>query len=148
MKSNISRRTFAKLSVNAAAGVTIALSLAACSKKSPTSPSGENQDAPFKLSLAESPELAAIGGATSLVIRGVPVTIFRLTDEGFVTFSRICTHQSCTTEWVPDEKRFECPCHGSSFDKNGNVLTGPASRRLTMYDTTYNATEDSLTIIL
>lgn len=39
-----------------------------------------------------------------------------------------CTHLGCTVQVTPTE--LVCPCHGSRFDRNGQVLHGPANRRL------------------
>lgn len=37
-----------------------------------------------------------------------------------------CTHLGCQIEWNPDERAWECPCHGSRFREDGQVLDGPA----------------------
>jgi cytochrome b6-f complex iron-sulfur subunit len=57
----------------------------------------------------------------------------RLEDGGFLALSRKCTHLGCTVPWVADQNRFICPCHGSSFDITGNVISPPAPRALDMY---------------
>lgn len=41
-----------------------------------------------------------------------------------------CPHMGCQLEWDPDEKRWECPCHGSRFDCRGKLLDGPAQTDL------------------
>jgi Rieske Fe-S protein len=41
-----------------------------------------------------------------------------------------CTHLGCPQKWNADGKAFECPCHGSVFDMEGNVTRGPATRPL------------------
>ncbi len=45
-------------------------------------------------------------------------------------FSPICTHLGCGYRWDETEKKFLCPCHGSAYDINGQVLGGPAPRPL------------------
>jgi cytochrome b6-f complex iron-sulfur subunit len=57
----------------------------------------------------------------------------RLQDGGFLALSRKCTHLGCTVPWVAKENRFICPCHGSSFDITGSVISPPAPRALDMY---------------
>ncbi len=47
---------------------------------------------------------------------------------GFYALAAICTHLGCTPRL--EDKQFACPCHGSRFDLNGNVLAGPAKRPL------------------
>ena len=41
-----------------------------------------------------------------------------------------CPHMGCQLEWNPDEKSWDCPCHGSRFDIYGRLLTGPAQTDL------------------
>ena len=37
-----------------------------------------------------------------------------------------CPHLGCELAWNPDEKSWDCPCHGSRFDYRGNLLDNPA----------------------
>lgn len=41
-----------------------------------------------------------------------------------------CPHLGCQLEWNPDEKSWDCPCHGSRFDYRGRLLDGPAQADL------------------
>ena len=43
---------------------------------------------------------------------------------------KTCPHMGCALEWNPDENAFECPCHGSRFDKDGKLLNNPAQEDL------------------
>ena len=57
----------------------------------------------------------------------------RLEDGGFLALSRKCTHLGCTVPWMSKEKKFACPCHSSSFDIRGEVISPPAPRALDIY---------------
>lgn len=49
--------------------------------------------------------------------------------EVFLVSTR-CPHLGCQLEWNPDEKSWDCPCHGSRFDYKGNRIDGPAQTGL------------------
>jgi len=59
--------------------------------------------------------------------------LVRLEDGGFLALSRRCTHLGCTVPWIESDRRFACPCHASSFDVTGAVLSAPAPRPLDLY---------------
>ncbi len=41
-----------------------------------------------------------------------------------------CTHMGCALRWNPQERTWDCPCHGSRFREEGTVLENPAKRGL------------------
>ena len=43
----------------------------------------------------------------------------------------VCTHLGCNVKHTASG--FECPCHGSQYDANGQVVRGPAPRPLSWY---------------
>lgn len=51
-------------------------------------------------------------------------------ERGMYVLVAICRHLGCTPNWYDDKKRFQCPCHGSIYDIEGNVRGGPAPRTL------------------
>ena len=65
------------------------------------------------------------GGA--LVFRAERLVLMK-DDTGFYALSLICTHLGCTV--TVTEAALSCPCHGSRFDRQGKVLSGPAGNPL------------------
>jgi cytochrome b6-f complex iron-sulfur subunit len=43
---------------------------------------------------------------------------------------KVCVHLGCLYTWKPVTDRFECPCHGSKYLKDGVRVHRPASRDL------------------
>jgi cytochrome b6-f complex iron-sulfur subunit len=62
--------------------------------------------------------------------------LVRTHDGGFLAVHRRCPHLGCTVDWVPEEERFYCPCHGSSFDFYGNFEGPPVPRPLDIFAVT------------
>lgn len=50
-----------------------------------------------------------------------------------VALSWKCTHLGCRVPFCASSGRFECPCHGSVFNRAGEYLAGPAPRGLDRY---------------
>jgi len=70
---------------------------------------------------------ADIPAQGALVFREARVAVVRSNDDIYA-LSLVCTHLGCTVNVTPDG--LSCPCHGSRFDRGGNVVQGPADRPL------------------
>jgi len=54
-------------------------------------------------------------------------SIFVVRDqEGFYALSAVCTHLGRLTIWKADGGVIACPCHGSTFRRDGTTIAGPA----------------------
>ena len=56
--------------------------------------------------------------------------------DGLLAIYQKCTHLGCAVPWVEAEGRFHCPCHGSLYNKVGEVIGGPAPRPLDIFPIT------------
>lgn len=63
----------------------------------------------------------------ALVFKRSRVVIIR-SEEDIYALSLVCTHLGCTVNVTAEN--VVCPCHGSVFDREGNVLKGPADKPL------------------
>jgi glycine/D-amino acid oxidase-like deaminating enzyme/nitrite reductase/ring-hydroxylating ferredoxin subunit len=70
------------------------------------------------------------GQAAVLVEGSERVAVYR-DDAGTVhAVSPVCTHMGCTVTWNTAETTWDCPCHGSRFTCDGQVIQGPAVKDL------------------
>ena len=90
-------------------------------------------DGTLRLALVHYPELSEPQGSLKVLPAGMadPVYVLALGERRFVALSPICTHLGCTVEI--QESLLVCPCHGSTYDRQGSVLKGPAERALARY---------------
>jgi len=61
-------------------------------------------------------------------------------------FSATCTHLGCQVLWDGEAKKFNCPCHGGTYDMSGNVLDGPPPRPLTTIDARVEGTDEAVLV--
>ena len=127
-----SRRSFV-----VATGATVAGTLAGCggSASSPSSPTPTPTPAATPANELRLP-LMAVGetvAATANLVGALitPLAVTRLSEAQVVAVSRICTHEGCTVA-LPGAAgaTLECPCHGSRFRTDGQLVNGPANRPL------------------
>ncbi len=83
--------------------------------------------------LAELPAQFADTGYALVRAEGLadPILIRRTPVGGYTALSTRCTHLGCQVR--PSRHGLRCPCHGSSFSWEGEVLRGPAQKALPRY---------------
>lgn len=59
-------------------------------------------------------------------INGEKIAVARDENEELHAVSPVCTHLKCHVHWNTSEKTWDCPCHGSRFSMEGEVIYGPA----------------------
>lgn len=125
----LNRREFLTYSWGAAAGIVTAQSLVATGLLMyPRFRAGEF-GGDFSLG-----SVASLPG-TGVAPQGDPIGKFWLvnTEEGPRALYMVCTHLGCLYKWVEANERFECPCHGSKFTREGQYIEGPAPRGLDQF---------------
>ena len=56
--------------------------------------------------------------------------IFAGMQKGYVALYQKCVHLGCRVPWCESSQWFECPCHGSKYNRVGEKQGGPAPRGL------------------
>lgn len=57
---------------------------------------------------------------------GRKIAVYRNEHGEYSCFSARCPHLGCLLEWNQEEKSWDCPCHGSRFNADGQLINGPA----------------------
>jgi glycine/D-amino acid oxidase-like deaminating enzyme/nitrite reductase/ring-hydroxylating ferredoxin subunit len=72
-----------------------------------------------------------VPGQGAVVRRGLAkIAAYRDHDGVLHECSAVCPHLGCIVAFDDVEKTWDCPCHGSRFDRYGRVIVGPANRDL------------------
>jgi Rieske Fe-S protein len=112
---------------------------------SPTSPStepslpivnGTRVSGGITLAIDSSSPLSAVGSAALVATSIGDFLVGHTAQNSFVALTAVCTHQTCTISGFGNQN-YVCPCHGSTFDINGRVLSGPAPASLHQYPTQF-----------
>jgi glycine/D-amino acid oxidase-like deaminating enzyme/nitrite reductase/ring-hydroxylating ferredoxin subunit len=72
----------------------------------------------------------APGEAGLRELGGEKVAAYRDPDGRLHAVSGRCTHLGCLVAWNAAERTWDCPCHGSRYTYDGQVIQGPAVRNL------------------
>lgn len=121
------------------------VAIAACQSSDPTADSepadsatSEVDDAPREdgfAAIGTVAELEEQGSLSSKTFQGEQVAVIRNPGaEDVIAVNSLCTHQGCSVEWDGDAQVFACPCHGSTFNPDGSVATGPATDPLESFE--------------
>ncbi len=81
-------------------------------------------------------ELSEIANGEAKVVKYDKESIALYKDEvgNIHAVNPACTHINCRVAWNNSERSWDCPCHGSRFDVDGEVLTAPARKNLEKID--------------
>ncbi len=135
IREETSRRNFLRLGAAAAAAACGGCAILGSRKADVTADPAQGA---IHLTEAQSAALLASEGSILVKPRGLrdKILVMHLTDSVLLAVSAICTHQGCTVRYNKDAGRIDCPCHGSQYSPDGNVIHGPAKRPLKQYEVT------------
>ena len=109
--------------------------------------SGTLSGSTVTVSVDSSSPLSKTGTAALVNYSGGSLLVDHPSGNTFNALSSTCTHQACQiTGFDTGSGHFICPCHGSMFDVNGNVVQGPAGRPLPKYSSQLNGTQLTITV--
>ena len=85
-----------------------------------------------RLSKEKLTELSDLANGEARVVKyeGKSIALYKDDNGDIHAVSPVCPHAKCSVGWNSAEKSWDCPCHGSRFDVNGEVLTGPSKAPL------------------
>ena len=122
------RRKFIKLASSGIAGGMIAGSILGCATATVYQGSLNRNTLEFPLSDFNE----NIGDNYGLLVTAFDLSdaiiLIKDTEGEFLALSARCTHQGCQVK--VKRQSFNCSCHGSAYDGYGNVIRGPAQKRL------------------
>lgn len=76
-----------------------------------------------------------------------PIAVTRVSETEVVAVSRVCTHEACTVGLPATPGAvMECPCHGSQYRANGQLVRGPAPRALAAFPAVIRGAEVVVTV--
>ncbi|MBC7692428.1 MAG: FAD-dependent oxidoreductase [Methylotenera sp.] len=97
----------------------------------------ENKDFPicFIKDRVAAPEATSLGEVSPgegkiIKVNGKTAAVYRNLAGEVQAVSPVCTHMGCYVRFNDSEKSWDCPCHGSRFGTDGEVLNGPAKKDL------------------
>ncbi|RUR37912.1 FAD-dependent oxidoreductase [Vreelandella populi] len=68
----------------------------------------------------------APGQAKVVTLHGEKLAVYRNETGHLSVLSAVCPHLKCVVHWNDAETTWDCPCHGSRFDLQGEVIEGPS----------------------
>jgi 3-phenylpropionate/trans-cinnamate dioxygenase ferredoxin reductase component len=93
-------------------------------------PSRIARAAPTDVLIARTVDLSVFdiepGHGAVVDLDGKRMAVFRDSEGKIHAVSARCTHLGCTVAWNDGEQTWDCPCHGSRYDRLGHVIRGPA----------------------
>lgn len=143
MQESLTRRRFLELCAGAIGAVAASSALEAIAGCTPgASPAASNANLPSGVLTPGSGLTAKVAAVSDLSETpkayqlNAQTTVYAYERSGApVVVSNICTHLACPVAWNNGTDTFICPCHGSVYNLDGQVVSGPAPQPLMRFQT-------------
>ncbi len=118
-----------------------AILIESCSKSSNSTTAAQGPTVNFTLDLSQAANAAlkTVGGS----LASNSVVVICTAANTYTALAQACTHQGCPLSY--SNNQMVCPCHGGTFDMNGNVVAGPPPAPIKKY--TVSKSGNILTVV-
>jgi cytochrome b6-f complex iron-sulfur subunit len=134
MSLKMDRKTFIRHSCLFGGSALLGIAFLESCQKNSTTPANTNVNFTLDLTSPANSALNTIGG----YLQHDTVIVIKTGNSTYVALSNVCTHAGCTVAYNSGSSNLRCPCHGGTFDTNGNVTGGPPPSSLTKLKTSLN----------
>ena len=112
----------------------------------PTTPNTNTGKLDITLDLNTTTYSSLLNKGGFVVVSSKGVIVAHTSSDTFIAVASACTHEGTTIGYRASSNDFLCPNHQSVFTSTGAVQTGPATKALTKYNTSYDATSKTLRV--
>lgn len=111
-------------------------------------PTGSSGKVDFTININDAAYANLKNKGTAVVVTAQRVIIARVNDTNgsWIAVDSRCTHEQTTINYRAATNDFLCPNHGSTFSSTGAVTKSPATSPLTRYNTSFDATNNTLRV--
>jgi Rieske Fe-S protein len=86
------------------------------------------------------PAMKNVGGSLIGRVEGMtkPILVVHQEQGTYVATSAQCTHMACPVRYNSLNQTVDCTCHGSTFELDGSVINGPATKPLPTFEVAFD----------
>lgn len=78
----------------------------------------------------ENPYISVFSPSRTMLRTQLFINAFESTVNLLTPSTPRCPHLGCALKWNPEERSWDCPCHGSRYEENGKLIDNPATGNL------------------